>query len=57
MNPTNNKMSAAAGSGADEVTKVTSTAKKGELKKMHKKNIMIPRMQTKKVIDLVFPGR
>ena len=35
MNPTNNKKSAAAGSGADEVPKVTSTAKKGELKQIH----------------------
>ena len=57
MNPTDNQKIAAADSGADKVTKVTSTAKKGECKKMQKKNIIIPRMQIKNLIELVFPGR
>ena len=57
MELTDKKTITAAGSGAENVPNVTSTAKKGELKKCTKKNIMIPRMQTQKVIDLVFPGR
>ena len=56
MNPTNNKKSAAAGSGADEVPKVTSTAKKGEFKQIHQKKHHDPKNANQKPYRFGIPG-